>query len=389
MRSGNRPALPRRIARAAVAGMVRRLGWALVAGGLVVPGLLGCARPEKPLAEAPPSAPAEPPKQLSAFSLFVGDPVEQVPAEGVIPYELNSPLFTDYALKFRFVKLPPGTKAKYDEKDVFNFPVGTVIAKTFAYPADMREPKKNVRLIETRVLWHREDGWVGLPYLWNADQKDATLKVAGRLLDMSWVHYDGQEIKTGYLVPNANQCKGCHTESGPALAPIGPKARHLNRDQAYPDGTTENQLVHWAKAGVLEGAPADCEQAPRLPKWDVAETGSIEQRARAYLDINCAHCHNRQGPAKASGLYLSIFETEPSVLGVMKTPVAAGRGSGDMKFDVVPGHPDASIMLYRMQSTHAGIMMPELGKRLVHQEGVALIREWVEQMAPKSAAVAR
>ena len=75
-----------------------------------------------------------------------------MPAEGVIPYDLNSALFSDYAEKFRFVKLPAGTHATYRDADAFEFPVGTVIAKTFAYPRDARDPSKGRRLIETRIL---------------------------------------------------------------------------------------------------------------------------------------------------------------------------------------------------------------------------------------------
>ena len=103
-----------------------------------------------------------------------------MPAEGVIPYDLNSALFSDYAEKFRFVKLPAGKPASYRDVDTFEFPVGTVIAKTFAYPRDARDPSKGRRLIETRILKREPDGWVGLPYIWNADADRGDSRRRGR-----------------------------------------------------------------------------------------------------------------------------------------------------------------------------------------------------------------
>ena len=192
---------------------------------------------------APVTAASRPFERLSQYGLFAGDPAAQVPAEGVIPYDLNSALFSDYAEKFRFVKLPAGTQATYRDADAFEFPVGTVIAKTFAYPRDARDPSKGRRLIETRILKREPDGWVGLPYIWNAAQTEATLDVAGDTVDVSWIHTDGRARTNNYIIPNVNQCKGCH-KSGEVMTPIGPKARHLNRDFAYREGT-ENQLAHW------------------------------------------------------------------------------------------------------------------------------------------------
>src|SRR5262249_3569481 len=151
-------------------------------------------------------------------------------------------------------------------------PIGTVIAKTFAYPRDARDPSKGRRLIETRILQHEPEGWVGLPYVWNDAQTEATLDVAGDTVDVSWIHTDGRPRVNSYIIPNVNQCKACH-KSGEALMPIGPKARHLNRDFAYPQGK-ENQLIHWSRRGVLAGAlpPA---KAPRLAVWDDPKSGTL------------------------------------------------------------------------------------------------------------------
>ena len=133
-----------------------------------------------------------------------------------------------------------------------------MIAKTFAYPRDARDPSKGRRLIETRILKHEPDGWVGLPYVWNEAQSEATLDVAGDTVNVSWIHTDGEARTNNYIIPNSNQCKGCH-KAGETMLPIGPKARHLNRDFAYATGK-ENQLAHWSRLGVL--GRAGSRQAP-------------------------------------------------------------------------------------------------------------------------------
>jgi uncharacterized repeat protein (TIGR03806 family) len=319
--------------------------------------------------------------KLSQYALFAADPAAQQPNPGVLPYDLNSALFSDYAEKYRFIKLPSGTHATYRDTDAFEFPVGTVIAKTFAFPRDARDPSKGRRLIETRILKREPDGWVGLPYIWNAAQTEATLDVAGDTVDVSWVHTDGRPRTDNYIIPNANQCKGCH-KAGETITPIGPKARHLNRDFAYSQGS-ENQLAHWSRVGALVGTPAPAE-APRLAVWDDPKSGSLDARARAWLEINCAHCHNPDGPARNSGLDLLASQRNPTTFGILKTPVAAGLGSGGLSYDIVPGQPDRSILAYRIASTHPGVMMPELGKRLVHEEGVALVRQWIAAMPQSS-----
>ena len=117
---------------------------------------------------------------------------------------------------------------------------------------------------------------------------------------------------------------------------------------------------------------------PRSVNYNNPKDGTINQRARAWLDINCAHCHNVNGPANNTGLFLDFYETNLKSLGVYKTPVAAGRGSGHLKYDIVPGKPDESILVYRFESTDPGIMMPELGRSMVHQEGLDLIKEWIQ-----------
>lgn len=318
-----------------------------------------------------------PPDKLSAYGFFTGKLADLQPAEGVIPYALNTPLFTDYAEKARFVRVPAGQQVSYNDSGVFAFPQGTVLIKNFYYPRDFRDPSKGREIIETRLLIREASGWKALPYIWNKEQTDATLDVAGETRTVSYVDAQGKAQRHAYYIPNLNQCKGCHNHYE-AMEPIGPSARQLNGSLDY-GAETSNQLRFWAARGVLTGLP-DSSRWPAGVRWNDASSGSLDQRARAWLDINCGHCHRSGGPASTSGLYLTVHESDPLHLGVGKTPVAAGRGSGDLQYSIAPGQPDKSILVYRMQSTDPGIMMPELGRSLRHEEGIALVREWIRQM---------
>ena len=321
-----------------------------------------------------------------------------VPNDGVLPYDLATPLFTDYAHKLRTVWMPKGTSARYGEAD-FDYPVGTILSKTFYYPVPETgrgegdtvlrssdagfDPRglelAKVRLIETRLLVRRKDGWLALPYVWNAQQTEATLKRGGELVALTLVGADGSREQADYAVPDQNQCAGCHGDDMKTrkLHPLGPKARHLNRDFAYADGTA-NQLARWTQVGYLTGAPAPA-AAPRNADW-LDASQPLDARARAYLDINCGHCHNPKGPGNTSGLWLDAATQEPLRLGRCKLPIAAGKGTGDFSHDIVPGQPDASILTYRMVSEDPAAMMPELGRSVVHDEGVQLIRDWIASM---------
>jgi uncharacterized repeat protein (TIGR03806 family) len=174
-----------------------------------------------------------------------------------------------------------------------------------------------------------------------------------------------------------NQCKGCHNK-GEKMEPIGPSARQLSGKFNY-NGDQDIQLTHWEKEGKLKGLP-ESKNLPQAVVWNDPSTGSVNERARMWLDINCAHCHQPGGPASTSGLYLGLGENDPLQLGIRKTPVAAGRGSGDLQFGILPGQPDRSILVYRMESKDPGVMMPELGRSLVQKEAIALIRQWIKEM---------
>jgi len=344
--------------------------------GLAALALSGAAEAPAPvrldvvLADAP--AP-----RLSDYGLFQ-DAAARAPSPGVTPYDLNTPLFSDYAAKHRFVFTPDGQSAAYRADGSLEFPVGTVLVKTFAFAPDMRTPQVGERHVETRLLIRKAEGWTALAYVWNAEQTEAVLKRTGARLDVTFIDPLGEPQAISYLVPNPNQCKTCHSADG-ELVPIGPKARNLNRDLHY-GHRTENQLAAWRRLGHLSGGPAPA-KAPRTAVWDDLSE-PLEARARAYLDANCAHCHNPAGMASTSGLFLGLEETRAAHLGIGKAPVAAGRGSGGLAVSIDPGHPDRSIMIYRMGSNDPGVMMPELGRTLVHAEGVALVADYIESLAP-------
>lgn len=308
---------------------------------------------------------------LSQYGLF-DDGLAQIPSAGVHAYDIATPLFSDHAAKFRFVHVPSGQTAVYrGPHAVFDFPPGSVLVKTFAYPP--LAAGGAMRLIETRLLLHSDRGWKAWSYVWEGD--DARLALAGARIPLEIDLPSGARTRISYAVPNANQCKGCHNLSG-TLSPIGPKPRNLNR--IYGKDAGSNQLAQWAALGLVSGLPAPA-QIEALPDWRDGNE-ALARRARAWLDVNCAHCHRPEGPASTSGLYLEYERADARALGIGKRPVAAGRGSGGRAFDIAPGDPGGSILLYRIESTDPGIMMPELGRSLVDEEAVRLIRDWIAAM---------
>ncbi len=316
-----------------------------------------------------------PPKNLSEFGFFA-DMATHQPVAAVMPYRLNTPLFSDHAVKLRFVYVPDGRQAIYDEHEAFEFPVGSALIKSFAFPGGNSGPDADLQLIETRLLLRTQHGWQAWAYLWNDEQTDAVLKITGAKVEIVSNGPDGSFLDFTYKVPNKNQCKGCHSIAN-EFVPLGPKARNLNGDFPYDDGA-KNQLAAWIDAGILSRAP-DPATAPKAPDWS-DETADLNDRARAWLDVNCAHCHRHQGAASNSGLFLTYGEKNPVALGIGKRPVAAGRGSGNRLFDIAPGDPDGSILLFRIESTEAGDMMPELGRTLPDPQAVELLRRWISTM---------
>lgn len=314
---------------------------------------------------------------LSDYHFFEGNMADLKPLPQVLPYDLNTALFSNYADKSRFIYLPEGTTAIYNDTTSFEFPVGTVIIKNFSFLNDIRNAELGKKIIETRLIIRTDTAWIPASYIWNSQQTEANFDVAGKIIDVSWTHYDGNTKNIFYQIPNKNDCKGCHSIDK-KLVPIGPKSLNLNKDYPYSSGTM-NQLDKWAAMGYLSGNPS-ASVAPKMPVWNDPATGSLNDRARAYLDVNCASCHNPRGPANNSGLDLSYLQTNPTAWGVCKQPVAAGPGAGVYKFDIYPGKPDSSIVIYRLNSVEPQIAMPELARTTIHDEGLQLLRDWIASL---------
>jgi uncharacterized repeat protein (TIGR03806 family) len=206
------------------------------------------------------------------------------------------------------------------------------------------------------------------------------MAIDGDEVPVDFIDADGHQQHLEYLVPNLNQCKGCHNKQE-MLMPIGPSASQLNGTYTY-GHRKHNQLTYWKQVGWLEGLPA-MKMVPKTAVWNDPRSGDLNARARAYLAINCGHCHRREGPAQTSGLFLGEDITDSTALGFNKTPVAAGRGSGGRLVDIKPGNANASIIWYRLHSISPGERMPEQGRTMLHKEGLALITEWINQMPNK------
>ena len=333
----------------------------------------------------------ERPLRLSDWQLFTVDANELVPSESSVVFQPNNPLFTDYAHKLRTLWIPQSLQAEIVDDEI-NYPVGSVLSKTFFYPrtssttstlltkvADSRLQKINLgenQLIETRLLVRKNDGWDAFPYVWNDEQTEAFLRVAGASKQISLLDQDStQTTDFTYFVPNENQCAGCHTTVHPDgdMHPLGALFSQLNVDVS--DGSA-SPLEKMIQRGWLN----DEQVFPRSESWQDL-SASLDDRALAYLNMQCGHCHNPKGAADTSGLILDSSQTLAINRGVCKPPVAAGGGAGDLRYAIVPGQPEESILLYRMRSDKPDEMMPELGRSLIHSEGVDLISRWIAEMS--------
>lgn len=363
--------------------------------------------------------------RLDQYNLFA-DPADprSLPHDGGLPYVLNTKLFSDYSSKYRVAFIPPGTQAVYaDGQDGSNpngtleFPRGTVLAKTFAFTD---ESKGTEELVETRLLIKREgssgrDFWDGLVYIWETGsngQAVALLSPGGGTRAVSWHYQDtvSGKLLTGatdqYAIPNANQCITCHSNDDQASgsAPIGPKARNLNRPYA-PESSfmgargqggfpQVNQLQYWVDQGVLANVPAlelddrgVATNIEHLPVWNLpgdsgevaGSSADVEARVRAYLEVNCQHCHNDRGAASNTGYYLDHYRNIDAGYGICKKPTATGGGSCGRQHIVVPGSSADSILACRVgDDTDPQKRMPPIARSVTHSEGLELIASWID-----------
>jgi len=309
---------------------------------------------------------------LSEYQLFEGNLKNLEPGFGVIPYTLNSSLFTDYAKKKRFIWMPNNTKAAYISDDVpLNFPVGTILIKNFYY--DNVLPNNETRIIETRLMIRKNEGWVFANYVWNTEQAEASLDMDGSFVDLEW--QDDTEVKSlQYRIPAGPECHTCHKVMEIAR-PIGPKPRNLNLIYNYGTGA-RNQLEKLVDLGYLENSLPN--NIDVLPNYNDTNE-SLDLRVRSYLDVNCAHCHSEETHCAYRPMRFDFTDTQDNTnIGVCVDPdTDLGLDLGHI---VEPGDARNSVLHFRLSSTEPSYRMPLMGRVTVHTEGVQLIEDWINSL---------
>jgi uncharacterized repeat protein (TIGR03806 family) len=310
---------------------------------------------------------------LSEYNFFEGEIANQEPVFGVLPYDLITPLFSDYAKKKRFIWMPEGVKATYNgDHNIVDFPNSSVIIKTFYY--DDVLPNLNKKIIETRLIIKKNDEYIFANYIWNEDQTDAILNNNGRFVDVT-IQKDGVPYDVNYRIPSEVECFTCHKSVNETAIPIGPKPQNLNKNFTYGNGT-QNQIQKWIDMGYLDdNIPSNI---TTVVNWD-DESADLELRARSYLDINCAHCHSDGAHCSYRPIRLAFSETEdPTNTGICINPEEQINTA--LVNIVVPGRSDRSVLWFRLDSTEPQYRMPLLGRSVQHDEGIALIEEWINSL---------
>lgn len=288
-------------------------------------------------------------------------------------YEINSELFTDFANKSRYIFLPENQSITFNSNNHFTFPVGTVLVKIFSL-----DSSESSKMIEVRLGIKKENGWTFLPYIWVEDREDAFFYREGLKLATS-VQANSDYIDFTYEIPNSTNCLECHRnefeEDVLSFHPIGPKARHLNKN-VYLNGETLNQLTYWQNKGYLTGLPNDINTIDTAPNWKDT-TADIQNRAKAYLDINCAHCHSEGGTAALSGLRLEYWRKSIGHTHGVCNSSHGWRGGG---FDIWPGQGEISSIPIRMRHTEPKDRMPPIGRSLVDEAAAQLISDWIDTL---------
>lgn len=310
--------------------------------------------------------------KLSDYHFFEGAIKNLNPSQGVIPYKPASELFTDYAQKKRFVWMPNGTKATYtSDSEVLNLPVGAALIKVFYYTTI--QPGNQTKIIETRIMIRKNDGWIFANYVWNDEQTDAFLTTQSVVQTITF-GVGNTNITTNYKIPAISDCSRCHANViTTEKKPIGIKPQNLNFNYQYSDGN-KNQLMKLVEVGYLENTLP----AAIVSVVDYKDSSHpIKLRMRSYFDANCAHCHIEGGEAYQLGLRFAFSETETDEnMGVgmqAEHPVPGYNGR-----IVQPGNVAQSILHYRVgTSSNIPYMMPPVGRTVTHGEGIQLIEDWI------------
>ena len=348
------------------------------------------------LTPAPQAAPvAAFPRKLSETGLFASTK-DHVPAPGLIPYSVNAELWSDHAVKERFLALPGDSQIEFDTVEYpqpapgaprgWRFPDGTVVVKTFSMDMEQGKPASRRRL-ETRILHFKQlagteevgdQMWLGYTYVWNDDQTDAELlpaQGADRELKIRDAAAPGGIRKQVWHFPSRSECTLCHTM--PAKYVLGVNTLQMNKDHDYGSGRTANQLQTLEHLGVFkEPLPKTPDELPRLVDYR-DRSQALDNRARSYLHSNCAHCHMKWGGGNAD---FQLLATLPlAELGIVNT--RPGHGQFDLKDpkDLVPRNPDRSMILYRMTKLGLG-RMPHVASNVVDDQAVKMLREWISQL---------
>ncbi len=313
--------------------------------------------------------------KLSDYRFYAGEMSELEPAIGVLPYDVISPLFSDYSKKKRFVWMPDSVSALYDgDHDILSFQEGTVLLKNFYY--SNVQPGGRTRVIETRMEYLLDGEWQFAEYVWNEEQTEAVLDLGGSFTEVNWIDEKGMNQFVNYRIPAGPECLTCH-KIGDVPIPIGPKPQNINQDYNYSDGV-KNQLLKWEEVGYLNSVfPVNINTTVA---WDDT-TQLLTDRVRSYLDMNCAHCHREGSHCDYRPIRLAFEETlDPVNLGYCVEPdefVAPG-----LSYIIEGSNPDRSALFYRMNSIDAAERMPLLGRTIRHEEGLDLILEYINSLEP-------
>jgi uncharacterized repeat protein (TIGR03806 family) len=330
------------------------------------------------------------PRKLSQSGLFasVKDHAMQ---PGVISYSVNSPLWSDGASKERFFAVPEHTaadfKIDFSKKNGWDFPDETVLIKSFSLDTTVGD-SSNRRWIETRFLTKQGGEWAGYSYLWNKEQTDADL-VAAEGLDCEYeirVPHSSEHpggIRTlKWRYPSRVECMVCHSRAANFV--LGPSTAQMNKDHDY-GGTVEHQFRVLEQLNLLKtkggnAAAVDPTKLPRLANpYDDRE--SLEARARSYLHANCSICHVQAGGGNAQiDLEYSASPKRMNVLDVV--PLHHKFGLSDARL-IAPGHPERSVLLYRLAHRGKGSgQMPQLATNVVDERAVKLLEDWIRSLRP-------
>lgn len=312
------------------------------------------------------------PQKLSETGAFK-DVRRLIPADELIPYDLVVPFWSDHALKARWIAVPTGETVKFSLHGEWMFPAGTVLVKHFDLAIDETHPEETRRL-ETRLIVRDEAGGIyGVTYKWRSDNSDADLLPASLTEDITVKTATGERVQPWYY-PSGEDCRKCHTPNAGFV--LGLKTRQLNRDLSYRSNVTDNQLRAWNHAGLFDAPLPEHEikDFPKLARLD-DPTLSLEQRARSYLDANCAHCHR---PGGTVAEFDARFDTPLARQKLVGGPVLIDQGIDRARI-VAPNDIWRSILFMRTNTTEA-FKMPPLARNTIDEPGMALLREWIESL---------